>query len=299
MVNLQMLAKHYGISVPKNLNRHQVRNLIVRNLSEAYNSSVDSIAMNAVLLQIKLKIDSNGQYLSPEARLKTLKNIIEQRFKGRKIKSFMPAFEPSVSKLLTALLKEAKDVEPSLRTFCENVIKGNNPAKRFTRNVVLVESSEKSEEQKIKEQLENIAQKYKKSYSKSVVFSASPVPTDITDRTPKQPIADKAPQVLRSVSLDTGRIILSQYAKQLALAVSSTPTIKDEILPSSITQSQTLSADDPLKVIRPPLMESSKAILKQYLRYHRQIEEEVRKHKVSHNKASENNINNIAAPVCA
>lgn len=131
---LHNLAKHFSLSIPKNLTKvEDIKKYMSKTLSTALKAYTDSLVLNAVLMQIKLKKDQNGHYLSPETRIKALKEVIEQRFAGRKVNCFMPDFEPSVKHLLTDLLGEAENVDPSLMAFCFEIKEGRNPVKRYTR----------------------------------------------------------------------------------------------------------------------------------------------------------------------
>ena len=128
------------------------------------------------LLQIKLKIDLNGNYLTPENRLQALKDVIEQRFAGRNVKSFMPSFNPSVKKLLGELLKEANHVDLGLIKFCEEIREGRNPSKRFKRHGLMhsQNATKANLNQDISTELESLKTKYK-SPLKAVVAKATPI----------------------------------------------------------------------------------------------------------------------------
>jgi len=80
-------------------------------------------------MRIKLKKNQNGHYLPLEMRIEALKEVIEQRFQGRKAKFFMPDFELSVKHMLADLLREAENVDPSLMAFCFEIIV---PANEFS-----------------------------------------------------------------------------------------------------------------------------------------------------------------------
>lgn len=137
-------AEHIGLEIDKTkyTNRFEIKKFIIEKLSARLKMRLDSLALINVLLQIKLKMDANGDYLTPEARLLALKNVIETRFAGRDINACMPSFDPPVKKLLTSLLKEATKADSSLRQFCEEIQNGRNPVKHPKRQRVKVSHKE-------------------------------------------------------------------------------------------------------------------------------------------------------------
>lgn len=152
---LLVFSKQIGLKIPKQIQSvPETKAYLIKHLHQRLADRRDSMALLKVLMQLKLKCDVNGKFLSPKARLEALKEVIEQRFKGRDFKPFMPSFKPSIKKLLGNLLKECKGrhIDLGLIKFCEEIRQGKNPTKRFVRPVITSD--------KIKSELDKIRHKY-------------------------------------------------------------------------------------------------------------------------------------------
>ncbi len=182
-IALHQIAGHIKLAIPSSKTTiNDIKQYIVKKAKLQLEHRLNSLALNKVLLQIKLNQDENGKRLSPKAKAEALKEVIETRFKGRLVLSFMPSFKPTVANLLGDLIRECQDahVNPNLIRFCSEIMQGRNPSKRYVRHSI--------SPGKMSDDLNRLATKYQVHRERSFTEQSSDILSESRSRSHSEPV---------------------------------------------------------------------------------------------------------------
>lgn len=183
---LQYLVDHMKLKIPDNIVSIQNKKaFILKKLIQRFKERTISLALTKAMLQIKLRKDGKGNYITAKKCLEDLKSVIHKYLPGRKINLFMPEFKPeSVKTLLKNVIEDAKQERflnkkdnaylSGLIRFSEEVREGRNPVRgnRFKRqSVAILNSSVKNRDELIRQSLLSLAQKYVKPVENQLVLN--------------------------------------------------------------------------------------------------------------------------------